>query len=120
MSPRRAARKGSKRIVESAATSRRKIKQKRREQTKGATLRFAPRRVTTMSSRAATKTATDAHGAGFSFRIELGFVHCSPHQGTFDFPLRGYFEPVKGRLTVISSIRVVMATPSAIKRAPAL
>ena len=25
-----------------------------------------------MSSRAATKTATDAHGAGFSFRIELG------------------------------------------------
>jgi hypothetical protein len=31
----------------------------------------------------------------------------------------GYFEPVKGWLPVISSIRAVMATPSAIKRAPA-
>ena len=35
------------------------------------------------------------------------------------FLLRGYFAPVKGFLAVISSIRAVMATPSAIKRAPA-
>jgi hypothetical protein len=35
------------------------------------------------------------------------------------FLLGGYFSPVKGCLAVISSIRAVMATPSAIKRAPA-